>query len=109
MSIREMFENRKTIILKEPLIKSIKGSGGFSSMSSQETLSVQDITRKIDEAINDEKEAIDFYEEFASMLRRGGLKYFPLASDIETIKSDELDHLSRLMHLKTRLEEGRLI
>jgi len=59
--------------------------------------SIQVIIDRVDEAIKDEQEAANFYRDLANMLRRQGLKYFPIAADIDEIAKDELDHLSRLV------------
>jgi len=67
--------------------------------------SIQVIIDRVDEAIKDEQEAADFYRDLANMLRRQGLKYFPIAADIDEIAKDELDHLSRLTFLKGKLVE----
>jgi len=67
--------------------------------------SIQVIIDRVDEAIKDEQEAANFYRDLANMLRRQGLKYFPIAADIDEIAKDELNHLSRLTFLKGKLVE----
>jgi rubrerythrin len=56
MSVREWLEKRKTVILKEPLIKKLSSKSGSSNPQTiSETLEI------LDKAIKDENEAISFY------------------------------------------------
>jgi rubrerythrin len=84
----------------------VTGRWGVTQEIGKPTGTSEEVLRLLKEAIDDESKAADSYRNLAETIRREyGLKYLHLASDIESIASDELGHHSRLTYIKSVLEQ----
>jgi rubrerythrin len=82
------------------------GRWGAAQETGKPSGSLDEILRQLEASIDDESKAADSYRSLADTIRRQlGLEYLHLASDIESIASDELNHHSRLLYIKSALEK----
>jgi len=84
----------------------VVGRWGTIQEAGKPSASLDEILRQLEASIDDESKAADSYRKLADTIRRElGLNYLHLASDIESIASDELNHHSRLTYIKSVLEK----
>ena len=84
----------------------VVGRWGAIQEAGKPSASLDEILRQLEASIDDESKASDSYRKLADTIRRQlGLNYLHLASDIESIASDELSHHSRLTYIKSVLEK----
>jgi len=83
-------------------------AGSSSSSSSQEKAGKEELAKVLEALkhdIEDERAAMEHYQDLAKTLRRMGSEFFGMASDLEAISLDEANHLSRITYLVSALEQ----
>ena len=84
----------------------VVGRWGTIQEAGKPSASLDEILRQLEASIDDESKASDSYRKLADTIRRElGINYLHLASDIESIASDELAHHSRLAYIKSVVEK----
>ena len=84
----------------------VTGRWGAAQEGGKPSAGLEEILRQLEASIDDESKAADSYRKLADTIRRQlGLNYLHLASDIESIASDELSHHSRLTYIKSVVEK----
>jgi hypothetical protein len=84
----------------------VTGRWGATQEVGKPSGSLDQILRELEASIDDESKAADSYRKLADTIRRElGINYLHLASDIESIASDELGHHSRLAYIKSVVEK----
>ncbi len=84
----------------------VTGRWGAAQAVGKPSGSLDEILRELEASIDDESKAADSYRRLADAIRKElGLNYLHLASDVESIASDELSHHSRLKYIKSVIEK----
>ena len=97
---------------KEQLEGKVVGRWGAAeipagSSSSQEKAGKEELAKVLEALkhdIEDERAAMEHYQDLAKTLRRMGSEFFGMASDLEAISLDEANHHSRITYLVSVLE-----
>jgi len=96
---------------KEQLEGKVVGRWGAAEIpagsTSQEKRGKEELAKVLEALkrdIEDERAAMEHYQDLAKTLRRMGPEFFGMASDLEAISLDEANHLSRITYLVSVLE-----